>query len=297
MARAAKSRNNNQKQAANEPVICGIVMPISPTANHDSLHWERVQQLLHRAVRQAGLEPENVWAGAATDRITVRILKSLFAASVIVCDISELNPNVMLELGMRLTSRRPTVVVAEEDGVIPFDIADFEVIKYPKDLNIIEMEAFFDKFGTHLKSKLDAWKKDEYVSFIREIGPIDVLDPETRPVGFEEFLSDRLNEIISRIEKIDRRAQTISSPSRVSTPASGDPVYVAVRGGAEKVARAAEVLLRQPYVDSVGNTTEQSAVVYTNRKLDGALADLIKGLLTKEGFQVGTIRVLGLRSN
>jgi hypothetical protein len=187
-----------------ERKTCGIIMPISATSTHEAHHWGRVQQLLHRGVEQAGLEPKNVWAGSSIDRITPRILGNLFGFPIALCDISDLNPNVMLELGMRLTSKKPTVVVAEKGSTIPFDIRDFEAIFYPSDLNILDMEVFFEELSFQLQSKLAAYENGTYDAFLKDIGPIDVLEPESKAVPFQQLVESRLDTIMSRIDQITR---------------------------------------------------------------------------------------------
>lgn len=130
---------------------CGVIMPISATTGFDAAYWSDVQFLHHRAIRQAGLDPKNVWTGSSVDRITPRILGNLFEVPIALCDITDLNANVMLELGMRLTSKKPTVVVSIEGAKRPFDINDFEIVSYPKDLNIIGMERYFEAINVTLK--------------------------------------------------------------------------------------------------------------------------------------------------
>ena len=196
--------------------ICGIVMPISATTTvHDEAHWARVQTLLHRAVRGAGIEPKNVWVGQATDRITERILSNLFEVPIALCDITDLNPNVMLELGMRLTSKRPTIVVMEQGPRPPFVIGDFEAITYPPDLNILDMEDFFEVLKNNLREKLAAWKAGDYKPFLRNI-TIDVLEPEARQVPFEELVTQQLEAISARLERVDARSQAAALPPQRS---------------------------------------------------------------------------------
>lgn len=179
---------------------CGVIMPISATASHDEAHWGRVQELLHRAIKSADLDPKNVWSGSAIDRITPRILSNLFQADIAIGDISDQNPNVMLELGMRLSSKKPTVVVAEKGSKVPFDIGDFEVIFYPRDLNILDMEVFFSELNNVLREKLSAFQRGHYRPFLSEL-PGEVVDPKPREISFERYVEGRFDELFSRLEQ------------------------------------------------------------------------------------------------
>ena len=108
--------------ATQPEAICGIIMPISHTDdNHTEAHWAAVLKFIMTAIERAGMTPQPVWTNADYDVIQAKILQNLFENEIVVCDVSTKNPNVMLELGMRLTTKRPTVIIAEEGTMLPFD--------------------------------------------------------------------------------------------------------------------------------------------------------------------------------
>ena len=86
---------------------CFIVAPISTGKElvelygGDQNHFSNVlKYLLVPAVREAGLNPiEPVMEGS--DVIHAQIIRNLEESPHVLCDISSLNPNVMLELGIR----------------------------------------------------------------------------------------------------------------------------------------------------------------------------------------------------
>jgi hypothetical protein len=199
-----------QEKVSNQAIECGVVMPISATSNHDGTHWARVQTLLHRGIRDAGLVPKNVWTDSAVDRITPRILNNLFAVTIAVCDISDLNPNVMLELGMRLTSKKPTVIVAEKGSTIPFDIKDFEALIYPNDLNILDMEVFFEQLKHYLQERVKSYQDGHYQPFLKDVD-FEFLEPAGRAVPFENLVETRLDRIMMRLESLSPQSSRIDS--------------------------------------------------------------------------------------
>lgn len=200
---------------ARDTLECGLIMPISETASHTSSHWANVLSLHHRAIRLAGLTPLNVWENASIDRITPRIIGNIFKTNIALCDISDKNPNVMFELGMRLASKKPTIIVAEFDTKIPFDIADFEILFYPGDLNILGMEEYFDSVSECLKRKSEAYSSGSYVPFLADI-QIDVLEPKGRAVPFEELVVNSLDSISSRISVLEKNNNSRSSVSTIN---------------------------------------------------------------------------------
>lgn len=181
---------------------CGVIMPISPTENFGEQHWADVQKLLHRAIDAAGFAPVNVWVNDVTDRVSERIVGNIYAHDVVVADISDLNPNVMLELGLRLASKKPTIVIVNDGGTIPFDIRDFHALHYPGDLNILGMELFFEKIATSLQQKYQAFKSDNYTPFLGQV-VVDVLAPTTQEVGMSQLLLSRLDDIGVRLGRLE----------------------------------------------------------------------------------------------
>lgn len=197
-----------------ESITCGVIMPISDSASHGAAHWEAVKTLIHRSIAKAGMVPHNVWEGAAVDRITSRILSNIFADPIAVCDISDLNPNVMFELGLRLSSKKPTIVVREDGAKIPFDIADFSVLAYPKDLSILRMEQFIEDLSSDLISKIKAVEDKTYEPFLANV-KVEVLEPQSQEVSFEQIVSSQLNNILERITSLEtKRVPAINRVAR-----------------------------------------------------------------------------------
>lgn len=220
--------------------ICGVIMPISGTANHTEAHWSDVQTLLHRAIVDAGFEPLNVWENTSADRVSERIIANIFEQPLMVADISDLNPNVMLELGLRLASKKPTIVIVNSSGIIPFDIRDFHAIIYPIDLNMLGMEDFFGKLSTALQEKLAAYGSDDYQPFLGQV-VVDVISPGHREVSFDVAIFDRLDDISSRLSKIEsRRIPTYRVPvddDNSTTTSSGNICYFTSKSDVKPVIR------------------------------------------------------------
>ncbi len=181
--------------------ICGLVMPISSTVTFAEPHWAKVQRLLHRAIKLAGFEPANVWENSTKDRISERIIANIFEHDMVVVDISDFNPNVMLELGLRLASKKPTTVVSINGQPVPFDIKDFEAISYPADLNILDMEEFFARVAYDLRAKREAFSDNTYSAFLGDI-VVDVLAPSAREVPLDNLILSRLDDLSRRLDNI-----------------------------------------------------------------------------------------------
>lgn len=195
---------------------CGIIMPISATANQDEGHWKDVLKLLHRSLDNAGFDPVNVWESSTGDRISERIVSNIFNLDIIVVDISDLNPNVMFELGLRLSSKKPTIVTCNTGGLVPFDIRDFEILLYPPDLNILGIEEFFTKLDKSLKDKYLSYKGNKYAAFLSNV-VIDVASPQTRELDISQLLLSRMDDLSRKVSSIENNNQIDLPPPRTRT--------------------------------------------------------------------------------
>jgi hypothetical protein len=115
---------------------CGIIMPIGDTPGYDPGHWLEVRRLIVRAAREAGYSAGMVSENDGQDVIHRSIVKNIYHNPLVVCDVSSLNPNVMLELGLRMANKKPLIIVFDGEGVYPFDIKNMLYI--PRDCTISE---------------------------------------------------------------------------------------------------------------------------------------------------------------
>jgi hypothetical protein len=61
---------------------------------------------------------------------------------MVVCDVSSRNPNVMLELGLRLASKLPIVVIFDGEGNYTFDIGTIRYLGYRRDMRYYDTQKF-----------------------------------------------------------------------------------------------------------------------------------------------------------
>jgi hypothetical protein len=67
---------------------------------------------------------------ALTGNITKQIIAAITSADLVIANLTELNPNVMYELGIRMAFGKATIIIAEKDTPLPFDIAQERTIFY-----------------------------------------------------------------------------------------------------------------------------------------------------------------------
>lgn len=85
-------------------------------------------------------------------RITEQILDALAAADVVIADITDLNANVIYELGYADASRTPLIIMSQDPATSPFDLKDLRQIRYSPD----DLTAVRDPLMTYLRAALGA---------------------------------------------------------------------------------------------------------------------------------------------
>ena len=188
--------------AAEMQDTCGIVMPIATVGDYPPGHWPHVRDLIERAITAAGYVPAPVWEGSDAEMIQAKIMHNLFSHKIVVVDVSGLNPNVMFELGVRLTIGKPTILVADDSTKLPFDTGVIEHEIYDRALRFHNAEQFMSKLTERIKRVMAAKAAGNYKAFIEHFGPIQVPEPFTETVPQEKFIADALGRIEASLKNI-----------------------------------------------------------------------------------------------
>ncbi|WP_447932280.1 hypothetical protein [Sphingopyxis fribergensis] len=194
---------SEEKIAPNEQRVCGVVRPISAIGNYSSSHWSEVAQILDDSIQMAGFEPRLVSEANSTGIIHARIVANLYKDPIVLCDISGKNPNVMLELGMRLAFDKPVVVVKDDITDYSFDTSPIEHISYPSSLHYPSIVEFKDQLSEKIKSTLENY--DSSKSFLQQFGPIKVADIKEIEVPGYEIVREEIREIRDLIQSSQAR--------------------------------------------------------------------------------------------
>lgn len=185
--------------------VCGIVMPIAAMGEaYPEEHWRRVKKILQTSIERAGLQPKLVWENPEIDVIQSAILKNIYENDVVICDVSGLNPNVMLETGLRLSTKRPTIIVTDKILKPPFDISSFGYLDYQKDLEYNSIEKFIGELSDKIKNVYKAYQNSTYKAFVEQF-KFETVTPETVNVSTEEFIRDQLIQLQSSIRRIEAK--------------------------------------------------------------------------------------------
>lgn len=138
---------------------CFIIMPIADPDGYDKGHFRKVyEDIFKPACRKAGFNPVRADEVKQTNLIHLDILQKLIDSPMAICDLSNRNPNVLFELGLRQAFDKPTVLVQEIGTPKIFDISPLRYTEYRKELKyreVLEDQEFIAETLTATKSATD----------------------------------------------------------------------------------------------------------------------------------------------
>lgn len=115
---------------------CFVIMPFSKTTKlHNEEYWNNHFEKFLKPLIDSCTGAEAFRSAPLRQDILRQIINDLVFSPIVVADLTDSNPNVYWELGVRLSFRHGTITIANEGSVIPFDIKTKGVLLYPSDPN------------------------------------------------------------------------------------------------------------------------------------------------------------------
>ncbi|EKL5296866.1 hypothetical protein QPI28_004506 [Vibrio parahaemolyticus] len=126
---------NKAEVNAEQTKECFIIMPIAEADDRPKGHFKHVySNIIKPACKTAGYKAVRADEVKQTNLIHLDILKQLIEAPIAICDLSNRNPNVLFELGIRQAFDKPTVLIQEQGTPKIFDIAPLRYLEYCKEM-------------------------------------------------------------------------------------------------------------------------------------------------------------------
>ena len=113
---------------------CFVIMPFSRTKKaHPKQYWDNHFDHFLKPLIDSYANVEAHRSTPLRVDILRQIINDLAFSDIVVADLTDSNPNVYWELGVRLSFRHGTITIAEEGSKIPFDLKTKSFIFYEKD--------------------------------------------------------------------------------------------------------------------------------------------------------------------
>lgn len=105
------------------PRTCFVIMPFSKTASCSEKEWAFIfEKVLKPSIEGAGLDYICRRSVATRGNIVGAILQDLNDSHVVLADLTDRNANVFYELGVRHTLKDRSILIAQKQDDIPFDL-------------------------------------------------------------------------------------------------------------------------------------------------------------------------------
>jgi hypothetical protein len=156
-------------EAGDDAPVCFVIMPF---VEHDEDRYdagffkEVLKSLLTPAITKAGLEVRTAQR-LGSDLIQSTIINELLAADLVLADLTEHNPNVLFELGMRIAEDKPVVLVKAKGTGPIFDVDHIlRIEQYSPNLWPSTLEEDLPAVEAHVRA---AWENRESGQTYRKI--------------------------------------------------------------------------------------------------------------------------------
>ena len=108
-------------------------MPFSSTANHSEAEWLEVfENLFHPTFKECGYSCER--SMPRTGSLISSIIERLHNSQIVLADLTDHNPNVFYELGVRHSLSKRTIIVSQDASQIPSDLRGYWALTYSRTL-------------------------------------------------------------------------------------------------------------------------------------------------------------------
>lgn len=119
----------------NDKKKCFVIMPISNTESCIEDEWTGIfDNMIKPAVTGSKLGFVCERAKPRSGAFIKDILEGLNRSDVVIADLTDRNPNVCYELGIRHTLKNRTILIAQNMNYVPSDLQSYWVVIYKKDL-------------------------------------------------------------------------------------------------------------------------------------------------------------------
>jgi hypothetical protein len=113
--------------------LCFVIMPIGSGDAYE-VYLNRYTNIIKPAIEGYQTEGARVFDAVRADFITKTgsinksVIQHIYNADLVIADLTDLNPNVFYELGVRHALRNGTILVALEGTKLPFDVGDLRSV-------------------------------------------------------------------------------------------------------------------------------------------------------------------------
>lgn len=183
---------------------CFIIMPIGDAEGYPKGHFGHVyNNIIRPACEMCGYKAMRADEVKETNLIHLDILKKLIEAPIAICDLSNRNPNVLFELGIRQAFDKPVVLIQEEGTPKIFDITPLRYLEYSNEMKYHDVLSIQQKLKDAIEATAsvsgDATNINSIVKLLALNNPAQIPDLEN---GKESLAFEVLQAEIKHIRQM-----------------------------------------------------------------------------------------------
>ena len=204
-----KKKPEAKEEAPKAKPKCGIIMPIAdnPDLGYPIGHWAQVRELIITAAENKGFAADMVSNDTQVEIIHTTIIKNIYANDVAVCDVSTRNPNVMFELGLRIASKKPFILIKDEDTPYSFDTQLIPHLAYRRDMRMYETLKFQKELSEKILTAYEESLLPGYTSFLGQFTTFTLAQIDEQQVGASEYFA----QVAGRMQNLEDNIKSLTT--------------------------------------------------------------------------------------
>lgn len=149
---------------------CFVIMPFTERfeSRSDGFFMEVFESLIKPSAEAAGFDVQTARRDGS-DVIQSTIINEIIDADLVVADLTDHNPNVLFELGLRMAHEKPVAIIKSDDTGRIFDVDNLlRVFEYDSTLWSTAVRRDLPRLEAHIRATWDNHDKHKsYVSILR----------------------------------------------------------------------------------------------------------------------------------
>lgn len=247
------------------------------------------EHVISAACGQVGLTPLRADHIAAAGEITEQVFRHLYEDEIVIADVTDGNPNVMYELGLRHTRNLLTVQIGEY-GSLPFDVAAVRTIMFSRsERGLIEARnalvsalQFGMAEGSDPVTATRVWNAAEDragkpVALDEELTGLDLDVDDVEPEGLFDAMETVETSFVTLTAEIEAVGEALYEMAAVTEEAGRDITAANDTGGLTASERLGLIKTFADRLAEVGQNLESHVVEYADEmdKIDGSVNGIL----------------------
>lgn len=190
-------------------------MPLKKLSDYKEGHFKAIRKMIIDAAKASekyDFSVDMVSNAKHTTTIQKSIVQNLANNDIVVVDVSSKNPNVLFELGMRLTFDKPTVIIQDDSESFEFDYGSIEHLVYPREYDYISMQDFQNDLTEKIQNTMDRAieEGDKYSQYLRQYGDYTMAEIPDNNLG---NIQEAIEALMTKVDAIDGKVENSTKRS------------------------------------------------------------------------------------